>query len=65
MERGTVRYNKTESDFQSPNILINSTGTPDWKANEGPPLRKEWLAYIWDVYTNLDKHSLGLATKDR
>ena len=36
ISRGTVRYNRTALDFQSPKILMISRGKPAWKANEAP-----------------------------
>ena len=36
MVKGTVRYNNTALDLQSPRILMSSLGIPAWKAKEEP-----------------------------
>ena len=36
------KYVSMASDFQVPCFLINSKGTPLWKAQEAPALRKAW-----------------------
>ena len=36
------RYFLYASLAQSPHTWMSSPGTPDWKAHDAPPLRKEW-----------------------
>ena len=42
--RGTIKYSRTASDFQTPISLIMSIGNPASYAKLAPPRRKGWPA---------------------